>query len=179
MAASLLRVDRPIHAARLVTPRNVEDRAEFTQIMGGSSLADLSYRGAPLMRRIVIAAALLAAACGPSPQDSEKTATKSAAIIDGTASSVDQDSVVLITIGARGGCTGTLVAPNLVLTARHCVTETDGGALCKTDGTAYEGGGLGSNYPASALLVYKGQLAAAMADDPTKAHAKGKQLFVE
>ena len=131
------------------------------------------------MRRIVIAAALLAVACGPSPQDSEKTATKSSAIIEGTASSVDQDSVVLITIGARGGCTGTLVAPNLVLTARHCVTETDGGALCKTDGTPYEGGTLGSNYPASALLVYKGQLAAAMADDPTKAHAKGKQLFVE
>jgi hypothetical protein len=59
------------------------------------------------------------------------------------------------------------------------VTETDGGALCKTDGTPYEGGRLGSNYSASSLLVYKGQLASAMADEPSKASAKGKQLFVE
>jgi V8-like Glu-specific endopeptidase len=131
------------------------------------------------MRHFVIAAALLAVACGVSPQDAEKTAAKSSSIIDGTASSIDQDSVVLIMINQRGACTGTLVAPNLVLTARHCVTETDGGALCKTDGTPYEGGGLGSNFPAGSLLIYKGQLASAMADDPTKAAAKGKQVFFE
>lgn len=131
------------------------------------------------MRRIVIGAALLATACGVSPQEAEKTSSVSAPIIDGTASSVDQDSVVLITIGGRGGCTGTLVAPNLVLTARHCVTETDGGALCRTDGTPYDGGGLGSNFPASSLLVYKGQLAGSMESDPSKAAAKGKQLIVE
>jgi MYXO-CTERM domain-containing protein len=131
------------------------------------------------MRRVVTVAALLATACGVSPQEAEKTAATSAPIIDGTASTVDQDSVLLITIAGRGGCTGTLVAPNLVLTARHCVTQTDGGALCKTDGTPYDGGGLGSNYSASSLLVYKGLLASAMADDPAKASAKGKQLFVE
>lgn len=131
------------------------------------------------MRNFVIASALLAVACGVNPQEAEKTSATSARIIDGTASSIDQDSTVLIMIGGRGGCTGTLVAPNLVLTARHCVTETDEGALCKTDGTPYDGGGLGANYSAGSLLIYKGQLAGAMADDPSKASAKGKQLFVE
>jgi MYXO-CTERM domain-containing protein len=132
------------------------------------------------MRKLVIAFALLAVACGVSPQHAdEKAAAKSSSIIDGTASSIDQDSVLLITIAGRGGCTGTLVAPNLVLTARHCVTQTSGGAVCKTDGTAYDGGELGSNFSVGSLLVYKGQLASAMADDPSKASAKGKQLFVE
>lgn len=131
------------------------------------------------MRHFVIAAALMAVACGVGPREEEKTARASAPIIDGTASSIDQDSAVLIMINGRGACTGTLVAPNLVLTARHCVTETDEGALCKTDGTPYDGGGLGSNFSPSGLLIYKGQLAAAMADDPSKASAKGKQLFVE
>lgn len=131
------------------------------------------------MREVVMGAALAAVACGVSPQDAEKTSVASSSIIGGTASGVDHDSVVLISIGGRGGCTGTLVAPNLVLTARHCVTETDGGALCKTDGTPYDGGMLGTNYPASALAIYKGQLASATADDPSKAAAKGKQVIAE
>ena len=132
------------------------------------------------MQRFAIPFALLVAACGTSPQEeAEKTGGTSAPIIDGTASTTEQDSAVLIMIGGRGACTGTLVAPNLVLTARHCVTQTDEGALCKTDGTPYEGGTLGSNYSPGSLLIYRGQLASAMADDPSKASAKGKQLFVE
>jgi hypothetical protein len=133
------------------------------------------------MRHFVIAAALLAVACGVSPQEPGKESTRatSAPIIDGTASTVDQDAVVLIMIGGQGACTGTLVAPNLVLTARHCVTQTDGGALCKTDGTPYDGGTLGTNFNPGSLYIYKGTLASAVADDASKAVAKGKQLFTE
>jgi secreted trypsin-like serine protease len=50
------------------------------------------------------------------------------AIVNGTQSTADQDSVVLITLTQPDNtriplCTGTIIAKNLVLTARHCVGE--------------------------------------------------------
>jgi Trypsin len=46
----------------------------------------------------------------------------SSMLLGGTASPASQNSVVLVA-GADGYCSGTLIAPNLVLTAHHCVTE--------------------------------------------------------
>ncbi len=138
----------------------------------------MRHLGIGLATSLVALALTTTVGCSVEATD-EQAASQASPIIDGTASGADHDSVMLIVIRGKGACTGTLVAPNLVLTARHCVTETDGGALCKVDGTPYDGGRLYSNFAASDLLVYKGQLASAMAEQPSRADAKGKQIITE
>jgi V8-like Glu-specific endopeptidase len=55
----------------------------------------------------------------------------SSAIVSGTPSTASQDSTVLIAVGTDGQfCTGALIAPNLVITARHCVQGTDETSEC-------------------------------------------------
>jgi len=92
-------------------------------------------------------------------------------IINGTPSSASQNSVVLIALGdsqsttdagvpVKGLCTGTLIAPNLVLTARHCVASTSNASIaCDALGQPQPGSGsaVGTTYPASAFYVFKGQ----------------------
>lgn len=95
-----------------------------------------------------LAALVFLAGCTGSatePAD-EAVAVSSAAIIGGSPSSA-RDSVVLLVSNNGFGqsiCTGTLVAPNLVLTARHCVSAvSDGRFLCNEQGeptTTYAGG---------------------------------------
>lgn len=56
---------------------------------------------------------------------------RSSAIVNGTPSTASQDSTVLIAVGTDGQfCTGALIAPNLVITARHCVQGTDETTEC-------------------------------------------------
>ena len=80
-------------------------------------------------RSMVMAAAtlLLGCACGTA-METEELAETSSKIIKGTDS--NRESVVLLRYfdGAKAGasCTGTMIAKNLVLTARHCVSRTVG-----------------------------------------------------
>lgn len=87
------------------------------------------------------------------------------------AGSEDSDTAAVVGLAvtvdgvvAEGHCTGALIAPNLVLTARHCVstpeTNSDGTVSCDTSRFA-------SDIPASELLVTAAPERAALAQDPS------------
>lgn len=85
--------------------------------------------------------------------------TADQAIIDGENSPSSEDAVVLLVHVARqgiGSCTGTLVAPNLVLTALHCVSETDQSSACDEAGKPLAGGDVGRTHTANDMVVFTG-----------------------
>jgi hypothetical protein len=115
-------------------------------------------RSARSARLVWIGAALVACSAPPSASE-ETTGVAGEPIVHGTASTSDQDYVVLIYDSKAGfECTGTIIGPSLVLTARHCVTSlTSGDALeCDGSGNPVSGGQLGADYAASDLAVYVG-----------------------
>jgi hypothetical protein len=115
------------------------------------------------MRTTMLALSTMIAlvACAP---DSRLRDARPAAqpIINGEPSTPDENAVIGLGIfgrggGFQGGCTGTLVHPRLVLTARHCVSETEpGGIACDVDGTPISGGGVVGDYEPSQFRVLVG-----------------------
>jgi hypothetical protein len=111
------------------------------------------------MRRFLASAALVAfgqGALGCTAVEHELTeepaASEGAPLIGGTPDGTTRSVVALVT-GIDGnqqaGCTGSLLAPNLVLTARHCIapiSSSDGSVDCEN--TTF-----GSVYPLSSMLV--------------------------
>jgi secreted trypsin-like serine protease len=75
---------------------------------------------------ISLAACTSEAADRAASSDGKSTRRVSAPIVNGQPDTSAHDSVVYIAIGTQGSfCTGTLIAPNLVITARHCVADPD------------------------------------------------------
>jgi len=94
---------------------------------------------------------LWAAACGSSQLVDERTGVTSAAIQDGTADTTDKYpfAVAVIENGQQVGlCSGSLLAPNLVATARHCVTALSGPKDIECATSTF-----GSDLPVGELLV--------------------------
>ena len=105
-------------------------------------------------------------------------------IVGGAASGVDQDAVVVLARFENGArvslCTATLLAPNLVLTARHCVSATDATAACGSDGAPVVGAALHGDRAPETLAVFTAT--AGLAPDTTtdaSAKARGKTLVVD
>src|SRR5689334_15843348 len=80
--------------------------------------------------------ALLPLGCTELPPSTELS-TERSAVINGVLSDETQDGVVFVDGGTNGLCSGSLIAPNVVLTALHCIAHNDktGVFTCNSDGT--------------------------------------------
>jgi len=129
---------------------------------------------------------VLASACSSRSSSlgpEELVRSESASIIGSTTSPGSQDAVVLLALRPGGTlhglCTGTLVAPNLVLTARHCVSDSDAAALCSESGRAIEEGIVRADLAPGDLHVYTGTDGIEDIRDPDAAEARGQQIVHE
>ncbi len=125
-------------------------------------------------------------ACNVEGSGADRTARASDPIVNGVASDASEDEVVLILTHvpsmdtAQGAyyrnCTGTLIAPNLVLTARHCISAVPEATFtCNEDGTVASGTGasIGADYVPSDTHIFVG---ATLPDtiDPTMFPGQGE-----
>ena len=128
-----------------------------------------------------VALTALLAACADPPASTERAAPSRAAIVGGEPSpyGTDDDAVLLLRTELDGEelvCSAVLVAKNLALTARHCVSHLVAGAFsCTVRGeldSLDEGAGrLGLHLPAETLEFHTGP-----AENRTLA-ARGREVF--
>lgn len=103
------------------------------------------------------------------------------AILGGTVSDDSQNATIMLVHQkpgerTRGICTASLVAPRLVLTARHCVASADENVACDADGTPLVGGQISGNYEAADLFVFVGRDRPNL--DPTSWKPSGQGLEI-
>lgn len=104
-------------------------------------------------------------------------------IIGGATSGTEHDAVVVLTnfVGGvrKNLCSATLVAPNLIITARHCVSDTQSSAACTEDGTALTGAAVMGDRSPGNLVVFLGRNGVAPnTEDASKADAIGAKIVV-
>jgi hypothetical protein len=105
-------------------------------------------------------------------------------IINGVASGTEHDAVIVLTNFVNGVrrnlCSATLVAPNLVITARHCVSDTESSAACTDAGTAITGAAVKADRAPANLAVFVGKNGVAPnSEELAGATAIGSKIVVE
>jgi MYXO-CTERM domain-containing protein len=109
-----------------------------------------------------LALALAVGACGPAPSSGEVSGATSEAIYGGTLDNDAQQNqaVVSLKIGDTTPfelCSASLIAPNVVLTARHCVSvNLTQGVACDENGASGNGPQVGADEPVATIHVYLG-----------------------
>ena len=136
--------------------------------------------GEPILVRSLVALTLvltLATACSGTPQAGEESGRVASPIIDGTASDDSQNAVVRLVIvdpsnKSAGVCTGTLLAPDIVLTARHCVSRAEEYVTCLEVDGQLAGGAIFEDHQPDDIIVLVGTM-----PDPNATDAIGAKIF--
>lgn len=132
---------------------------------------------------LVLSAAVVACSAG-AETPSLDLGTASQPIIGGEDSTKEQNAVVLIMHVDRnthsfGSCTGTLIAPNLVLTARHCVSNTNDTPFgCDAEGKpSGTGANAGADQSVAGFSIFLGTDRPTFGLGKVTADAKAKKIF--
>jgi hypothetical protein len=110
------------------------------------------------------------------PTVPDSTLSRSEAIINGVKDNDTQAHNSVVALYNNGSlCTASLIAPNLIITARHCVANNiTEGIGCDINGNSSNGDHVGDNYIPADMGVYLGY---SPNPNTTAPAARGKQLF--
>jgi hypothetical protein len=106
--------------------------------------------------RLSFALAILLGGCTSEPAARLDVGSAATAIKDGYEDDDDKAVVAINNVSAGSLCTGSLIAPNVILTARHCVSATEGGQNVQCETTRFAAVQTGTFFVTTAAEVTPG-----------------------